>query len=590
MKLTYKFILAVKLALIFMIFNGSLLAQTYINPIPIPYLIDNDTVELRVDSLYHNFNPNGTDSLNTLIKTYAYNHIDSTSNTFLGPVIVWKHGTNVHTRVKNNLSTQITVHWHGAHVPARADGNPQEPIPSDSTWKIDFPILDEPATMWYHPHVHGHSFEQVEMGMAGLIYVVDPADSMHAKLPHTYGIDDFPIIIQERIFKKSNNELIIDTLGHNGNVTIINGVKLPYLHVPAQMVRFRILNGSSKFAYYLGLGNTLLQPEPFTLIATDAGLTEQPFQMDSILMGAGVRTEWVLNLNNREGDTLYLMNYARSIPDNTIGSANLAGSSAPTFMMIIVDAPTPSPIVSIPSTFPPLAIPDTNQVSKRRTKTFYGNYNPGNSTKFTIDHTPFDMTFVNDTVILGATEIWTIHNRTNLSHPFHIHDIHFFILDIWDSVTGNYIQMPNEFKGPKDNVLVRPGWKLRFVTKFLDWGTSIAPMNSYMYHCHILPHEDKGMMGQFVVWDGVSSIGSQNLVSNMVLFPNPARNTLYLKGEINETSTIRILDINGRLLKTQTISPFDGVIKLDIEGLSSGIILVAWQTSRGNTVKKVIIN
>lgn len=589
MKLLYSYSIAAKIALLFFILNGNLLAQSYVNPLPIPYMIDNDTVELRVDILQHNFNPNGTDSLNTLVTTFAYNHIDSTSNTFLGPAIVWKHGTNVHTQVKNNLSTLITVHWHGAHVPARADGNPQEPIQSDSTWKIDFPILDEPATMWYHPHVHGHSYEQVEMGMAGLLYVEDPTDTMHAKLPHTYGIDDFPIIIQERIFKKANDVMYIDTLGHNGNVTIINGVKLPYLLVPAQMVRFRVLNGSGKFAYYLGIGDKAQQPEPFTLIATDAGLTEQPFQMDSILMGAGVRTEWVLDLNNRKGDTLYLMNYARSIPDNTIGSANLAGSSASTFMMIVVDDPTPSPIVSIPSVFPPLMIPDTNLTSKRRTKTFYGHYNPGNSTSFSIDHTPFDMTFVNDTVLLGATEIWTIHNRTNLSHPFHIHDIHFFILDIWDSITGTYIDMPNEFKGPKDNVLVRPGWKLRFVTTFLNWSTPIAPMNSYMYHCHILPHEDKGMMGQFVVWDGISSVGSQEIGNDMLLFPNPASNELYLKGTIDEASKIRILDINGRLLKSQLLSPFDGVTNLDISGLSSGIILVVWQTSRGNAVKKIII-
>lgn len=589
MKLLYNFSYPAITVLLVILFSTNLLAQNYINPLPIPYVIDNDTIELRVDTLYHNFNPNGTDTLNTLIKTFAYNHKDSTSNTFLGPVIVWRHGTNVHTTVKNNLTTQITVHWHGAHVPARADGNPQEPISADSTWRIDFPILDAPATMWYHPHVHSHSYEQVEMGMAGLIYVEDPTDSMHTKLPHTYGVDDFPIIIQERKFKKVNNELVIDTAGHNGNVTIINGVKLPYLNVPAQMVRFRILNGSGKFAYYLGLGDASKQSEPFTLIATDAGLAEQPFQMDSILMGAGVRTEWVLDLNNREGDTLYLMNYARSIPDNTIGSANLAGSSESTFMMIIVESQTADPIVSIPSSFPALIIPDTMQVSRRRTKTFHGHYEPGNSTKFTIDNTPFNMTFINDTVLLGATEIWTIHNRTNLSHPFHIHDIHFFILDIWDSISGDYIEMPNEFKGPKDNVLVRPGWKLRFVTKFLDWGTSIVSMNSYMYHCHILPHEDKGMMGQFVVWDGISSVGSQKIGRDMTLFPNPSRNELYLKGKIDEVSSIQILDVRGRLLKTQSLMPFDGVISLDIDGLPPGIILVVWQTSQGNSVKKVII-
>lgn len=586
--LFYPFFIAI--ALLFSIKNINLIAQVYINPLPIPYKIDTDTVELRVDTLYHNFNPNGSDSLNTWIKTFAFNHNDSTSNTFLGPVIVWKYGNNVHTTVKNNLTQSITVHWHGAHVPAFADGNPHEPISADSTWEINFPILDKPATMWYHPHVHGHSYEQTEMGLAGMIYVEDPADSMFNKLPHTYGVDDFPIIIQERIFKKINGVLTIDTAGHNGNVTLINGVKLPFLHVPAQMVRFRVLNGSGKFTYYLGMGNEALQPEPFTLIATDAGLTQAPFPMDSVLMGPGVRTEWVLDLNNREGDTLFLMNYARSIPDNTIGSENLSGSSAATFMRLIVDGPSSNPVVTIPSTFPPLDIPDTNMTTKRRTKTFYGHYSSGNSTPFSIDHIPYDMMYINDTVMLGATEIWTIHNRTNLSHPFHIHDIHFFILDIWDSISGNYINLPDEFKGPKDNVLVLPGWKLRFVTQFLDWGTPIASSNAYMYHCHILPHEDHGMMGQFVVWNGVNNIEAQGRAPEMIVFPNPASDELFMRGSMDDPSRVQFLDVSGRLLRTLPLPPFVGVIDLDTSGLPSGITFIVWQTSSGTIVKKVILH
>ncbi len=589
MKKLYTNYLNVVLSLICLSGTANLVGQTYINPLPIPYRIHSDSIELRVDTLYHNFNPNGTDTLNTLVKTFAFNHKDSTSNTFLGPSIVWEYGVNTHTNVKNNLPQVITVHWHGAHVPALADGNPHEPVKSDSTWSIDFPILDKPATMWYHPHVHGHSYEQTEMGMAGLIYVEDLTDSLYVKLPHTYGIDDFPIIIQERHFKKVNGVTVIDTSGSNGNVTLINGVMLPYFHVPAQMVRFRVLNGSGKFAYYLGLGNNLKQAEPFILVATDAGFTAAPFPMDSVLMGAGVRTEWVLDLNNREGDTLYLMNYARSIPDNTIGSANLHGSAATTFMMIVVDAPSPNPIVSIPSIFPPLEIPDTNLTSRRRTKTFYGNLNPGNSTPFTIDHKNFDMTYINDTVLLGATEIWTIHNRTNLSHPFHMHDIGFYILDIWDSISGGYIDMPDEFKGPKDNVLVRPGWKLRFITQFLDWGTPIASMNAYMYHCHILPHEDNGMMGQFVVWDGISSVDARKKGPEMVLFPNPVEDALFMKGTMNEPSRILFYDITGRFLKIQPLPPIDGIIDLDIQGLNAGMILVAWQTSEGTTVRKILI-
>jgi len=571
------------------IYPGNLTAQTYINPLPIPYLVGGDTIVLRVDTLRHNFNPNGTDSLNALIKTFAFNHQDSSSITFLGPSLVWSFGVPTRTTVQNRLPQGITVHWHGAHIPARADGNPHELILQDSIWRVDFPILDRPATMWYHPHVHEHSFEQTEMGMAGLIYVEDTTEQIYSQLPHSYGVDDFPIIIQERRFKRVSGELVIDTSGKNGNVTLVNGVALPYLVVPAQMVRFRVLNGSGKMAYYLGVGNPQHQPEPVSLIATDAGYTDQTYSMDSILMGPGVRTEWVLDLNNRAGDTLYLMNYCRSIPDNTIGSLNIGGSAAGTFMMILVAPPTSTPIVSIPSVFPPLEIPDTTLTSRWRTKTFYGHYQSGQSTSFSIDHTPFDMDYINDTVMLGATEIWTIHNRTNLSHPFHIHDVHFFVLDIWDSISGGYIPMPDEFHGPKDNVLVLPGWKLRFVTQFLDYGTSLKPENAYMYHCHILPHEDNGMMGQFVVWDGTNPVETRSQGPSFSLFPNPASQVLYMGAEMDEPSLLRFYDLTGRLVKSITLPTLKGVISLDIGDLPSGFVMVSWHTHRGEVIRKVLV-
>lgn len=132
-------------------------------------------------------------------------------------------------------------------------------------------------------------------------------------------------------------------------------------------------------------------------------------------------------------------------------------------------------------------------------------FNYPNNGVYLIDATPMGMMCVNDIVMLDSTETWTIVNNTNRAHPFHIHDTHFWVTEFIDNTTGQPIpqnEWPIDYRGPKDNVLVPVNRTVTFVAEFKDYGTPIAPENSYMFHCHILPHEDRGMMGQFVVWDG----------------------------------------------------------------------------------------
>jgi blue copper oxidase len=126
-----------------------------------------------------------------------------------------------------------------------------------------------------------------------------------------------------------------------------------------------------------------------------------------------------------------------------------------------------------------------------------------------------DMAVVNDVVDLGATEIWTLDNQTSLAHSWHIHDIHFWVTEVIDGSINmlNPNEYPEIFKGPKDNVLVQPGWKLSYITTFSDFVTPIVATSSYMYHCHVRPHEDKGMLGTFVVWDGSTDVEENDLSS-----------------------------------------------------------------------------
>ena len=649
-----------------------LMAQEFNNKLPIPYLIDSDTVLLRIDQVEHNFNPNG-DSLNMPINAFAFNHLDSTHlpNTILGPTIKWKYGTQLHTEVFNNLGTATTTHWHGAHVPQFADGGPHQVIPADSTWKIDFEILDKSATMWYHPHRMDLTYKHVQLGLSGMIYVEDDENDpilseIHRILPHDYNVNDFPIIVQSKKFVKStcetdNEYSIFSELGFNSDfVYMVNGMMNPVLEVPAGMIRLRMLNGDSKYAFNFTFGDKTTTPqENFHMIATDAGYMDRSYEKDQIMISPGERTELLLDLRGRAGDVFYLNNFAEGMGPAIVGSA-LSSKGKPlknsNLLKIVVtdDFAPQSPIISFPIPLHPLEIPEYDANTKERTKTFYRSENlsitdttykyvlndsnecvrvidkiKNHADLYNIDKTLMNMMVVNDTVMKDSTEIWTLVNKTDIAHPFHIHDIHFYVTEISYSdtlvrdtteinitadtsnqgvikfdtsysivYTTEYVpiardSIPRIFSGPKDNVLVESGWKLSFVTTFSDFGTPIHPRNSYMYHCHILPHEDRGMMGQFVVWDGSVITNTEDvpiqLNQSIKLYPNPTSGQLYLDGISEKESQLRVFDIQGKLLRSQSLQPFNGVHSFSIEGLPKGLVFVEWMTEKGRFMSKVVL-
>ncbi|MFK7933663.1 MAG: multicopper oxidase domain-containing protein, partial [Saprospiraceae bacterium] len=525
------------------------------------------------------------------------------------------------------------THWHGAHVPTFADGGPHQRINPDAKWSFDIQVKDKSATMWYHPHLMGKTYEHVQMGLSGMLYVDDPPAGdddpilvqLHEILPHDYAINDFPIILQTKKFYNCGEEdepEQIFTEGFKKDYQfMVNGTMNPYLEVPASMVRLRLLNGDAKFAFSLNLGNEdNSQTEDFELIATDAGYTDRSYSLPNIMMSPGERTEWLVDFRGRAGDTLYLHNVVsdtvRFIP-NIIGSKKKNGRDVNLLQIIVTeDQAAISPIIAFPISLHPQEIPAFDENTKERIKVFeFTDFTVGvevnprpvfdsltNECKivtdineknvFSIDNTLMDMTIVNDTVMLGDTEIWTIKNETNDGHPFHIHDIHFHVTKVLDK-DGNEIDpatRPAIFAGPKDNVLVEPGWTLSFVTQFNDFGTPIAPQNSYMYHCHILPHEDRGMMGQFVVWDGsVPTNTEETVTTELSVFPNPATNMLFIEGESTQESELRIYDLQGRLLQSQQFAPFSGQQAVDVSQLSKGMLFLEWISGEQRAVSKVVL-
>jgi len=287
-----------------------------------------------------------------------------------------------------------------------------------------------------------------------------------------------------------------------------------------------------------------------------------------------------------------------TMPSGTIGNSSTTNGYATdrNLLKIVIGPPAGplSPIIAFPINLHPSEIPPMSEVTRERTKVFRkGVFQDDNGNDlFSIDSVLMDMAVVNDTVMAGATEIWTLENTTNIAHPWHIHDIHFWVTQIIDA-SGNMLD-PNDhpeiFKGPKDNVLVKPGWTLSYITTFEDYSTPMAAINSYMYHCHILPHEDKGMMGTFVVWDGTPSSVKEESPIPMRVQPNPAQEVLYLHGSSTKESMLRFISLGGQLLREMSLPGFDGAIQIDIGQLPEGMLIMEWQTDEGKAVKKVVVN
>ena len=595
---------------------GSLQAQSFVNKLPVPYRIASDSIHLKIEQVKHNFNPNG-DTLNTMVNTYAFNHIDSNSITCLGPTIAWQYLHDLNTKVYNDLPHRATVHWHGAHVPAKCDGGPHQIIPVKNTWDIDFKVLDKSATMWYHPHVMDDTYEQVQMGMAGMVYVEDPKDGqddpeltkLHDLLPHEYNVNDFPLVVQTKKFNydKTTKEYSIDTAGWNKNfVYMVNGVMNPYLEVPATMVRLRVLNGDAKYSFMMGVADKDQNALGFELIATDAGYTDSSHHLNNIIVAPGGRTEWLIDLTGKkEGDEVFIVNWSNDLPQEIIGSAK-SGAKSPipygntTLMKLVVTNKTQpaSKISAFPIELHKQDPPKIHSYTKKRTKVFRQDTLEFKGKKqylYNINKTLMNMMVVDDVVMLDSTEVWTIKNISDVAHPFHIHDIHFWVTDV-KTTTGSEDPsiMPYLTQGPLDNILVMPGWELSFVGKFDDFGTEYAHDSTYMFHCHILPHEDRGMMGQFVVWNGKgdTTVGVDEKVTlshSLMCYPNPAHNQLTLQGVSQHSSQLRIYDLQGKLLKEVELPAFKGQRQIQVGDIKRGLTVLEWTTFEGAHTQKILL-
>ncbi|MDX1908174.1 MAG: multicopper oxidase domain-containing protein [Bacteroidia bacterium] len=602
-------------------------AQPFNNPLPIPPKATGSTFDLHVQVSQHNFNPNqptptgaGADTINfdVPVRTFCYNLPGSNAMSYLGPTMQWPIGQTLNVNIHNDLNESTTTHWHGINLPAAMDGGPQEVIPVGTVWRPRFKLIDSVQTAWYHSHLMDSTTEQVILGQAGMIMVEDTAnDPLRAVLPHTYGVNDLPIVIQEKGFvtgPKVNGvrqvtALKVSNKPGNGPYTLVNGMMNAYQRVPRQFVRLRMLNGSPRKTFYVGVSTSLrpasAQLDPMWLVATDGGYVPQPFQMDSALIAPGERMEFLVDFSQyANGDTVYLSNLSRSLPFDYIGFNEVTGG--PAMMAFVVDnSLNPSAAVTqLPLALKPYTV-DTTDVFRYRYKVLNGGLN---GKHWTIDGDTMNMEIINDTILVNTTEVWTIKNNTRIAHPFHIHKVQFQVIryivpignDTSVKVTYTYPNLPPYLMGYKDDVIVRGGGLMQFVARFDSFPTvgthhgDLDPMEAFMYHCHILPHEDFSMMHQFVVLDSatytlVSGVPDPISGGPFQVFPNPASDELILRGEAPSPGMLRFTDMMGRLVHSEPLYPFAGEHTIRIADLPRGLLLLEWTSNGERYTQKLLL-
>nr|WP_276154831.1 MULTISPECIES: multicopper oxidase domain-containing protein [unclassified Sulfitobacter] len=418
------------------------------------------------------------------------------SQDHLGPTLRMRRGRTARLTARNRLDSPITAHWHGLHVPGWQDGGPQSLIAPGQELEMSLDI-DQPAgTFWYHSHPHGRTGYQVYRGLAGML-LIDDDDKASNSLPLDYGVDDIPLIIQDKSFSPTgaleyDDDGMAAMHGFRGDRIAVNGALGPKARVPQGFVRFRLLNASNSRVYALRFNNN----RSFHQIGSDAGLLPAPVQRRKLQLAPAERAEILIDFS--DGADAQMV--SEDVPVEMMGGM-MGGNSGPAtrgnafrVLDIEVDRSRTGAIKALPQELPGAHLPEFGEPVRRRR--FQLNMMMGmgmmrgmfgGRPKLGINGKTYDMDRIDQQVRLGETEVWEI-TSDMMSHPFHVHGTSFRVL----SKNGKPVGFGEV--GMKDVVWVESSAEI--LVRFDKPATADAP---FMYHCHILEHEDSGMMGQFTV-------------------------------------------------------------------------------------------
>jgi blue copper oxidase len=455
--------------------------------LPIPKLIDaakqGNSVGLKAMTGRHAF------IAGKPARTYGY------SAPILGPVVRVQRGAEVEMTVENALNRVTTVHWHGLLVPGYNDGGPQQLIHPSDRWRPILKIDQPAATLWFHPHPHHDTARQIYMGLTGMMIVDDGSDT-RLNLPRTYGVDDLPIILQDRSFD-SDGSISYDTdslnaldiaYGARGDTIIVNGAIMPVAKVTPGLVRLRLLNAANAQNFELRFSDQRV----FHVVASDGGFLAVPVALTQLIISPAERFEILVDFADGKAVAL------ETGPDEQMGAFGRVapdGSDAYVPVMRFEPLATGAPVKELPTRLvEPAPTAPTSAVQRRRFVLDSGlcasrpqaSAHADMQNLIGINGRAFDINRIDVETRLGTTEIWEV-TSVGMAHPFHVHGAMFHVLSIEGAPP------PAHLAGWKDTILVED--KAEILIAFNRPATRDHP---FMYHCHILEHEEAGLMAQYI--------------------------------------------------------------------------------------------
>jgi FtsP/CotA-like multicopper oxidase with cupredoxin domain len=415
-----------------------------------------------------------------------------------GPTLRVRPGDELTITLDNRLDTPTNLHTHGLHVSPEGDSDNVFVMVDPGqqhTYRYQIPPDHPSGTFWYHPHHHGQVAPQVFGGLAGAIIVEDAIDQLAelaAATSRVLVLADPNIGDSARVLDVSMAERMT---GREGSAIVVNGLPQPRIGAQAGTVEhWRFINASPSRYYALRLDS-----HPFQLIGSDGGRLDHPQPIDELVLAPGERAEVLLPL--AAPGTFALV--TRPVDRGGMGMAGQGGGTgsggmgggmgrgatsgttavASTVIATLDVGGTAGAAPELPATLRTTADPSPDSVVRTRDVTLSMNMGMGGGgdRQFLIDGRSFDANRVDTTTRLGTTEDWIIHNTSSMDHPFHLHVWPFRVIERSDGSAPP--------PGWKDTVNVPAGQSVRLRIPFRD----IA--GRAVYHCHILDHEDLGMMG-----------------------------------------------------------------------------------------------
>jgi len=460
----------------------------------------------------------------------------------------------------------IVPHLHGGEVPSTSDGHPEAWWTADGkhgpAYNTDisteansavftYPNEQQPTTLWYHDHALGLTRLNVLSGLAGFYIIRNITDSVAALLPS--GEYELPIVLQDRSFL-ADGSLYYPSEGLNpeinpywrhfflGDVIVVNGKAWPNMNVKQGQYRFRILDGSNSRFYLISFSNGM----PFTLIGTDGGYIQTPTQLTSLLIAPAERADILVDFSNvPAGTKIILQNFAgladtEETPDTTGQIMQFTVTDQRGFL----PSQLPGSLnPTLAEAFPTLPEPDNQRIL-----TFIDVPGPNDTAAMMLDGQRYAAQ-VSEKPTAGSTEEWIFINPTIDAHPMHVHLIQFQLvrrqqinvseyMGEWKRLNGEpplshvTVNVPSldpyligDPIGPsssehawKDTVMVNPGEavtiRLRFTKQSgepFSFDATAGP--GYVWHCHLLEHEDNEMMRPFAVVSQGQTIGTIAIVA-----------------------------------------------------------------------------